>query len=55
MDLERKDMLGHVALFIALYEKCEFTGSIRRRNGGIWANDGFAFVIEECFWVRRLH
>jgi hypothetical protein len=55
MDLERKDMLGHVALLVALYEKRQLTGSITRRNGGIRANNGSAFAVQECFWVRRLH
>ena len=47
-------MLGHLALVIAFYEKCQLAGGIRRRNGGIWADDGFAFVVQKCL-VRRLH
>ena len=55
IDLERKNMFGHVALVVALYEKRQLTGSIRWRDGGIRADNGFAFAVQECFWVRRLH
>ena len=47
-------MLGHVTLIVALYEKRQLTGSIRWRNGCIRANDGFAFGVQKCFWIRRL-
>lgn len=43
--LERKDILGHVALVIAFYEKRQLTGGVRWRNGGIWSDDGFAFSV----------
>ena len=52
--LERENMLGHVALVITFYEKRQLAGSIRWRNGGIWADEGFAFGVQQCF-VRRLH
>jgi hypothetical protein len=52
--LESKDMLGHVALVIAFYEKRQLAGMIRWRNRGIWADDRFAFAVQQCF-VRSLH
>ena len=52
--LERKDMLGHVALVIAFYEKRQLAGSIGWRNGGIRADDGFTFSVQQRF-IRRLH
>ena len=47
-------MFGHVALVIAFYEKRQLAGMTRWRNGGIWADDGFAFAVQQCF-VGRLH
>jgi len=55
MDLERKYMFRHVALVVALYEERELTRSVRWRYGSVRADDGFAFIVYDCSWVRRPH
>ena len=45
MNLKGEDVLGHLALLVALYEKRKLATNIRRRNRCIWADDGFSFVV----------
>ena len=45
-NVELVDILGHLALVIALDEEGELFGVVRRGDGGVGANDGLA-VVEE--------
>ena len=44
-------MFGGVSGIVPFDQEGEFAFLIRGRNGGVGADDGFAFGVLECVWV----